>query len=152
MKYLWIFLLVLFVFSCVKEYTCPNEWLVPVLKGYAQSEADTIKIKRFEKGSNFTVLIDSSAVPISANGSSPKDSTFSFYLIPSFSSHDVQIINPFDNKMVSVSDMIFEPREGKRSSCFNPVECYSPLISYKLNGVAVMGTDSLDNEYVVITK
>lgn len=118
--------------------------MLAVYKGYSMNEVDTIIVKRFQKGSSFSVFKDS----IVLTGFLRQiDSTYLIYSnVAGYfdGTHDIQYINPFDQRKVSVSDVVIKLAET-RSSVFamDPGGCESPVISYTVNGVTVKNTNEV---------
>jgi hypothetical protein len=108
------------------------------------NEVDTIIVKRFQKGSGFSVLKDSMVL---SGFLRQMDSTYLIYSSASGyfdGSHDIQYFNPFDQRIVSVSDVVIKLEET-RSSIFamDRGGCESPVTSYKMNGVVVKNTNEV---------
>jgi hypothetical protein len=153
MKYTIFFLTVITMFACGTTYTCPNEQLKPVLRGYRVQEADTLIIKRYVRGTNFSNFKDSSIVTYPVVVINPADTSYLFFSAEIDGRYDVKVINPFDNKSVLLTDFTYQTEEGKRSGgCYNREGCYSPLISYKQNGVIQNAGSSMQAKQVVLTK
>jgi hypothetical protein len=152
MKYIMIFFIVLVFFGCEKVYTCRKEMLVPVLKGYSPAESDTLIIKRFQKGSNFSSFIDSIILRFPTAMTTVSDTTYHFIFAQIDDQYDVKLTNPYDKKTVAISEIKFELREGKTSGCGDPIKCISPIISYIRDGVTVSGNPIDQNETLLITK
>ena len=152
MKYAWIFIVVLFVFSCTKNYPCRKESFEVYLKGYTASEADTIIIKRYQTGTNFTVYTDSIVLAYSPLFQNSSDSAYRFYKHSMVENYDYKVIIPSDNKTVAVSDIKFEMNERVSNGCGKPIECESPLISYKRDGTLLSRGTSTDFHKLIITK
>ena len=151
-KFPVIILVVFYIIAC-GDYTCPPEPLYPGLKGYATSEADSLIIKRYYKGSNFGVIADSSFARFPSATITSTDTIYYFYYGMIDGNHDVRIINPFDNNSIDITDINYELREGKSGGCQGRTEtCYSPVTSYKANGIVVTSTNSQLRNRVVITK
>ena len=139
-----IFLLItLAITSCGKDFTCPKEPVVPAYIGYAPQEVDTIIIERYAKGTAFSQRVDTFLLFIGKaafirHGDTTIINAFDQALTVE---HDIRVINPFDRKIVSVSGMQFEMKEGHTGGLFgwdNRVACTSPLISYERDNVPVV--------------
>jgi hypothetical protein len=145
--------MVIFLFACGGQYTCMNEWLRPGLKGYTYAQADTLIVKRFQKGSTFSVFVDSVILAYPHPVISPADTTYYFPNSYIVGEHDVKLINPFDNKTVSISDLKYETREGRKTwGCTREEGCYSPVISYNRDGSPVTIAGSPQLVQVVMNK
>ena len=157
------FVLIIFVLSglissCGKKCLCEPEQVIPSLVSYNQNEVDTILVKRFQKGTNFTVpyddfLLHSGNAVISVMG----DTTF---FIPQnvglrlFSNKwDMQLINPFDGKTVAISDIEIEQKETRCGGLFglDPQPCTSPITGFKKDGIAVT-PDPMGNFRKIVIK
>jgi hypothetical protein len=152
-KYCILFLVVIILFACVGEYRCANEWLRPGLKGYTYIQADSMIVKRYQKGSNFQVIIDSAFLTYPIPVLSPADTTYYFDNDIIDGEHDVKLINPFDNKTVLISDLKYDIREGKKTwGCTRQEGCSSPVISYNRDGTPVTISANPQLVRVVISK
>jgi hypothetical protein len=148
-KSVLFFLIVIYMFSCGAVIKCPNEDIIPVLKGYSLQQADTIIVKNYKKGSNFTILTDSIVAHYSHSVITPTDTTYYFWHTYIDGKSDVRIINPYDNKTKSVSDIKHEVLEVKKSAC-SKIECTSPVISYIRDGVLqTKGNSQKFNEVII---
>ena len=138
---LTIFIVVIACISCGKKCPCPDETILPVFMGYDSSQVDTIKIIRFEKGSNFTRAVDSveltpvnsiiftSAVAMAITGKDINHRVAAGY--------DWQITNPFDNKSFQISAIEVQQTEtncGRGLFSWDKQPCVSPNQSFKVNG------------------
>lgn len=137
-------LLLLVLVSCGSKYTCPNQSLLPSFIGYKVTEVDSLILKRFAPGSNFTQLTDSffydvrnaylrqhgDTVDVSFTGNSKRIDDDAEY----------RVQNVFDGKTVSIAGMRFEKKEERGHSLFGWDSfdaCVSPVVSYNRDGAAV---------------
>jgi hypothetical protein len=135
--------LTLFLLSCGGECPCEKESLIPAFVSYADDETDTLIVKRFEKGSNFTRLINS--MEWTANNTFRNkmgDTTFLSHKDLTERLNDAadwQLTNPFDGKTYFISEMDIENTTSHCGGIFGMDRqvCTSPIISYKLNGALI---------------
>lgn len=140
-----VLFIVMFFVSCGKKYQCPKENLIPAYIGYADSEIDTIILRKFKIGSNFSQKIDSTILsPFSIPSSALFDrqgDTVNLRLAYAKNwfndEYDWQIFNPFNQKQVSISDMQFQIKERTYRFSY----CRSPLLSYKRNDTVITVSD-----------
>ena len=123
------------------------------------SEIDTIVLRKFAKGSNFTMLLDTLQL----------DSTNTMFQFPfsgtdtSFmgllkdetllkSKYDYQVFIPAVNKLVKITE-INEPQQKVRSNFLvnDKLACANIIQSYKMDGQLLTGTD-FEYNYVYIKK
>lgn len=159
-----LFIIILFA-SCGKKYQCPKENLFPAYIGYADAEIDTIILRRFKIGSNFSEKIDSTILsPLF----SPKDFRFyrqgdTVFISPDYEpiyaedwfndEYDWQLYNPYDQKITSISDIKFQIKEGHSGGLFSwdGRGCVSPLLSYKRNDTLIK-VSSIESHALFIHK
>jgi hypothetical protein len=155
---IWIIALIVFLTSCGKKHPCAKENLLPAYVSYADTEIDTIILRRFRPGSNFAQKIDS--VMLTSNNCQFYRNADTVILAPLYTAnifndeYDWQIFNPFDKKTVSVSDMKFQILESRSRGLFgmDPGSvCISPLISYNRDNSIVTSINHAGN-YLFIYK
>jgi hypothetical protein len=136
----------LLIFSCGKKCPCESEPILPAYVAYAPGEIDTIVVRRFVKGSNFSQRIDS-VMLTSANAryTAAGDTTviaLANGTLRVIENNDWQIFNPFDNKLITISEISIEKQETHCGGIFSMDRqpCFSPVSSFKKNGV----TSTLD--------
>jgi len=155
---IYILLLTVSMVSCGKLHQCPTENLFPSYIAYADSEIDTIILRRFKTGSNFSQLIDSSALSITNCVFSRQTDTVSLFpkdLKNRISDgYDWQIFNPFDQRTISISDMQFQIEESRSGGVFgmDPSACISPITSYKRDNITVTTPPGFGDNYVFVHK
>lgn len=119
------------------------ENMMPAFVAYNISEIDTLIIKRFAKGSNFSQQVDSALVTAQRTSyitSGDTTRVIAEILQQVSDDYDWQLTNPFDNRTVRVSDIVHERREQHCGGIFgmDPQACTSPVTSFKLNGVTTV--------------
>ena len=153
-----IAVLVIFLTSCGKTRQCPKENLFPAYIAYADTEIDTVILRRFRLGSNFVQKLDSIILtPANCQFSRRSDTVILFSIDLTNRINDEyewQIFNPFDQKTASISDMKFQIEERRSGGLFSmdPSPCFSPIISYKRDDTTVTTTTQLGNKYLYIHK
>lgn len=157
---LWICLSVLIIFlaSCGNTYQCPKQTLFTAYVSYADPEIDTIILRRFTLRSNFTQKVDSTILTSNNYQLIRRSDTVELFIPDSknrFSDeYDWQIVNPFDQKTVSISDMVFQIEEQKSGGIFSmdPGACFSPILTYKRDNTLVTPAPNSGNYYLYIHK
>ncbi|HEX2682520.1 MAG TPA: hypothetical protein VHL77_01230 [Ferruginibacter sp.] len=130
----------LIVFSCGKRCPCPSENIIPYYVAYTPAEIDTIEIRRFAKGSNFsqstgTTTLTAANATYFATG----DTTSIISNAPDFRINDEadwEIFNPCDNKLIRISEVLIEKQITHCGGLFStdPASCFSMVTSFKKNG------------------
>lgn len=134
-----ILLSVLFLVSCQNCICLPSEGLRLGMIGYDSTDIDTIILRKFEKGSNFSQAIDTSQWDRTNVVFSPKNDTFQmaawFGDICLKSKFDYQVLVPATNQIFSITEMNEPQVQGK---CDGKVMCVNTIQSSKLDGSPVM--------------
>lgn len=143
MKQASILLLTFLLLSCGKKYECEKENLPSAFVGYADAEIDSVVLRRFKPGTAFSqqadsVLLSPANVFFSRHGDTVEFSPNAADLRLN-GSYDYQLVNLFDHKITTLTDMAFRITERKSGGIFSmdPGYCASPLTGYKLNGAFV---------------
>jgi len=118
-----------------------DDTILPAFIGYSTSELDTVIVKRFAKGSNFSQQLDSFAytaatVVYSQSGDTTKiviwqgDQQFT-------GDSDWQVTIPADNRTIKITDITIPKGEQHCGGLFgtDKVLCVNPIVSYKKDGV-----------------
>ena len=107
-----IFVSVLALAGCRRTVACGNQYVTPVFVGFPLSDLDTLVVREFTKGDNFSTLLDTAVIVTGQYDlveASSHDTTvvlFNYisgeerYLFPD---HDWQIIVPAQNLVISLS-------------------------------------------------
>ncbi|MFI5129546.1 MAG: hypothetical protein ACHQFX_06120 [Chitinophagales bacterium] len=157
---LWICLAVIIIIltSCGNTYQCPKQSLITAYVSYTDMEIDTIILRRFTLRSNFTQKVDSTILTTNNCQVIRRSDTVELFL-PDIKNrftdeYDWQIVNPFDQKTVSISDMVFQIEEKKSGGLFSmdPAACFSPILSYKRDNTIVTPAPNSGNSYLYIHK
>jgi hypothetical protein len=150
--------MIIILTSCGNTYQCPKQSLITAYVLYADTEIDTIILRRFTLRSNFTQKVDSTILT-SNNCQFIRRSDSVELFIPDIKNrfndeYDWQIVNPFDQKTVSISDMVFQIEEKKSGGLFSmdPGACFSPILTYKRDNTLVTPAPNSGNSYLFIHK
>jgi hypothetical protein len=121
--------------SC-KNYICSDRLILMTFVGYSLNDIDTLVIRRYESKSNFSNLIDTFPITNKAlnNGkgygiyTSSNDTTIVFVNgnYPNngiFPGYDWKIFLPANGKIISISNIIGEKKEGGQK-CENPINSF----------------------------
>jgi hypothetical protein len=153
-----LLVLIVILTSCGNTYQCPKQSLITAFVSYADAEIDTIILRRFTLGSNFTQKVDSTLLT-SGNRQFIRRSDTVELFIPDITNRfndefDWQIVNPFDQKTVSISEMVFKIEEQKAGGLFSmdPAACFSPILTYKRDNTTVTPPPNSGNAYLYINK
>jgi hypothetical protein len=119
--------------SCNRTIPCDKNEIIPVFIGFSSGDLDTVILKKFKKGDNFTQLIDSS-IFVKDGIDSNRFYTFSDTTIIDFNTlcctkenlipdFDWQLVLPYKKDTVSISDIESPPTESTcwKCSCLNPI-------------------------------
>ena len=128
--------LLIFV-SC--NYPCaPSDGLRMELTGFTQQEADTIILKKYEKGKGFATQIDSLVIDGNVTHFALSNDTLKITSTISttnlLSKFDYQIRIPSINSVFTITEMDEPQQEGRKST--NKIMCMNSIQSCKINGVA----------------
>ena len=138
-----ILLIIVILTSCKRTIPCSENEIIPVFIGFSSGDLDTVILKKFKKGDNFSQLIDSSifvrdgvdsnrfytfsdTTIIDFNTVGPKEN-----LIPDF---DWQMVLPSKKDTISISNIESPQTE---SSCFK-CSCANPIKSIIQNGQQII--------------
>ena len=129
--------------SCGKVYECGKLPFTLFYTGYASNEVDTIIVRCYQKDNTFSVLKDSVLLTSKSSVIRTQNDTVSVALlgnskINDLTLFDLKIINPTDNKTTYLSDIKYNIRTYKGGLFSEPKGCYSPLLSYKVNGTPII--------------
>lgn len=144
--------------SCGKSYQCPKENLAPAFVAYADTEIDTIVLRRFKTGSNFSQQVDSTVLSISNCVFSKHTDTVMLFANDLKNrindGYDWQVFNPFYQRTISITAMAFKIEESHSGGLFSmdPAACVSPLIFYKRDNTIVTSSPDMGNDYLFIHK
>ncbi len=135
--------------SCRKTVQCPTEQIKVSYIGYPTTEIDTVRLYRYEKGTNFATLIDSLTLTqllhsFSLHGDTTTISVPNFTVsnvnINAKTEFDIKLINLFDTKTTFIKD-INAPLATTTISVFamdpGTLHCTSPVMSFTINGTAI---------------
>ena len=155
---IYLSLLIMILTSCGNTYRCPKETLLTTYVAYAVTEVDSIIVRRFTLGSNFTQKVDSTILTSNNCTFSRRSDTVELFIPDSRNrftdEYDWQIVNPFDQKTVSISEMVFQIEEHKSGGLFSmdAGACFSPILTYKRDNTIVTTTPRSGNKYLYIHK
>lgn len=140
MKTLLLLISVGFLFSsCGKSRCGPPVFFLATIS-FSANESDSIILKRFNKGDNFSTQLDSLILSrTNTNFQTRHDTVLPFYFDPTvsgilFGENDYIIILPKANRTFKLTDI----RSGEiHSSSGEKSICYNGLISYNIDGQVV---------------
>jgi hypothetical protein len=126
-----------FLFNSCGRYPCGNASSFIGLINFTESESDTIIIRRFIKGADFTALQDSMVITqFNAHLQRQHDTLlilFPFDGNEIITSHyDFEIVLPGINRVYKLTDITEDIRYGSKAGA--KVYCINPITSYKLDG------------------
>lgn len=135
MKHTIIISLLFVIASC--NYPCaPSDGLQMELIGFTQLEADTILLKKFEKGSDFRRAVDSLMIDSNvtrfrlSNDTLRITSTISTTNL--LSKYDYMVSIPSTNSLFYITEMKEPQQEGRKSKY--KIMCGNSIQSCKING------------------
>lgn len=153
-----IFMFAMMAASCGQKCLCPDEQLIPAFVSYADSEIDTIIITRFQRGTNFSVAVDSFSLHPGNSIRTKTGDTTMLIVQPILERltdrFDVRLFNPFDGRTILISDVEIETREINCGGIFSmdPQPCTSPITGFRKNGAAATLDQSLTFRGLIIRK
>ncbi len=148
MKYITVTLLFAF-FSCT--YPCaPSQGLSMELVGFTQQEADTIILKKYEKGKGFAAQIDSLLIDENTTHFTLSHDTLrvtsGIATMNLLSKYDYIIRIPSTNSVFYITEMNEPQQEGRKSRY--KVMCGNSIQSCKINGAATQ----IRHDYLYLKK
>ncbi len=150
-----VFLLMIILPACTKEYNCNDTPIQPAFIGFAASDIDTFILRKFKSNNNYQNLIDTFV--IKSGGYSPyqtsNDTTTVFVSDAGNSGelgikagYDWQIFIPSVNKTVFISEIRSEKKTGKLSYGIFSMDkaglCTNSIFSAKMNNQTINFSDS----------
>lgn len=138
MKIVLLAITSILIFSSCNYPCAPSDGLQMELIGFTQLEADTIVLKKFEKGSGFTTAIDSLVIDSNvtrfrlSNDTLKITSTISTTNL--LSKFDYMISIPSTNSVFYITEMNEPQQEGRKSKY--KIMCGNTIQSCKINRVA----------------
>ena len=144
-----VFLFLVTSIASCKDCNCvPSDGLRLGLISFDSTEINTIVIRKFEKGSGFNHLIDTSLFDNGTNIFYPKKDTFEMGAFPGNmplkSNFDYEINVPLANRTYQVTEMNEPQVEG---NCQGKTMCVNEIVSCKLNG-SFVSTDDRQTLYL----
>lgn len=146
------FILCLILSSCVKG-RCSEASFTLGLVAFEEAESDTIILRRFDKGTNFSTQHDSIFIDILTTPFQKySDTTIVKYETPEglrllTVEYDYEIVLPESNNIFRLTDIKYTKHYQASGE---KVMCYSKLDSYKIDGQLKNPSDI--NEYILIDK
>ena len=126
-----------FMINSCGHYPCGDASSLIGLVNFTEAESDTIIVRRFTKGSDFTALHDSAI--ITNNNANLQRQFDTVRVLFNFegnefitSEYDFQIFLPATNNLYELTDIAEDIRYGSKAG--QKVYCINPITSYKLNG------------------
>lgn len=108
------------------------------LVGFTPQEADTIILKKYEKGKGFAVQIDSLVIDSNVTGFRQSNDTLKVAYSTStanlLSKYDYMVNIPSTNSVFYITEMNEPQQEGRKST--NKIMCGNTIQSCKINGAA----------------
>ena len=139
-----LFASIAFLASCHHCVCAPSDGLKLGMISFDSTDVDTIIIKKFQKGSNFSQLIDSLQWDQSRVNFRKHTDTFQMASwagdILLHSQYDYLVFIPAANRMFSVVE-INEPQ--RMDECRGKVMCINSIVSVKLNTVSTAIQDGI---------
>ncbi|MBY0476071.1 MAG: hypothetical protein K2Q24_00350 [Chitinophagaceae bacterium] len=131
-----LFILLLFVLASCNYPCAPSDGLQMELVGFTQLEADTILLKKFEKGSDFTRAIDSLIIDSNITRYGLVNDTlkleYSLGTTKLLSKYDYRISIPPTNSIYVITEINEPQKEGRQST--RKIMCGNSIQSCKING------------------
>jgi len=133
-----ILLSVSFFVSCQNCICLPSDGLRLGFISFDSTDVDTIIIRKFEKGNNFTHLVDTSQWDRNNVVFARQNDTLQLVIYVGYirlkSNYDYKVIIPAINRTFAITDLN-EPKE--EGNCSGKVMCVNRIVSCKLDGVSM---------------
>ena len=144
MKKLSIFLLIIFVTSNACNHECKRAASNIALVSYLPAETDTIIVRKFEKNSSFTTMIDTFYIDrLTSTYQNKNDTLEVFYSFGTddglLSKYDYEIYLPGINRLYQLTDITEAFESMNQGLSCRKVECLNSIRSYKVNGQLMNG-------------
>lgn len=134
--------------SCRKTYNCPKAGLACYYINYDTSEIDSLIVYRYEKGTNFTVFVDSINLFDAIYLSQVSNDTFRVSIpnikeneqrVNEYIEYDVEIKNIFNNQSNLIKDIVYDNSTYSISnlSLGRTTKCQSEITQINLNGLVL---------------
>ncbi len=143
-----IFISAILITGCDRTFPCYNQFVTPAFIGFKLSDLDTVIVREYEKGNNFSHLLDT-AIIISdttfLKSATSNDTTIILLNHISgeekeiFPDHDWQIYIPAQNLVVSMSNFA-SPQKTKKCLIGGDLcpGCSNPIDSFLQNGQKII--------------
>jgi len=107
--------------GCTTEYDCAESKILPAFIGFAQTDLDTIFLRKFQRGDNYAHMVDQVVVTHNTRTtySTSNDTTTIFFtdgINGITAGYDWEIFLPITNTTVVVSDILSEKKTTKCGS------------------------------------
>jgi hypothetical protein len=126
-----------FLTACGNCICRQSEGLRLGLVSFDSTDVDTIIVRKFEKGNNFTHLVDTTEWDRTNVAFAHRNDTFEIGMFAPVillkSGYDYKVVIPSVTKTFAITDMI-EPKQ--MGNCSGKVLCVTSIVSCKLDGVA----------------
>ncbi len=134
----------LLVASCKQEHDCTDRQIETVFIGFKASDLDTIVLRKYEVGSNFTNVIDTLILVYGTNMISLVNNVTTRVLVAEVNNrsgvkfgNDWQIYIPAQSRTINISQI---NREKKTIKCGggmdkNDCACTNPILSFKQENI-----------------
>ncbi|MBY0535637.1 MAG: hypothetical protein K2P88_07290 [Chitinophagaceae bacterium] len=134
------------LFGC-KEYPCTEAVTNIAFISFPVDETDTILVKKYEKASNFTILIESFSInQTNSNYCRYNDTlqvSYSFGLDNGFlSKYDYKIELPKVNRQYLITEITEEYRSIRTGLSMDKIGCINFIKSYQVNGQVISGANN----------
>lgn len=138
------------IISCAKQ-PCQMADAVAALVAFSADETDTVIVRRFSTGSNFTALKDTFLFnSTNANFQRMSDTTLVLANIDQrqiiTSAYDYEIFIPKANRLFKISDIVEKIQTVSQG--LDKVLCVNPITSYKIDGQLITPTIPYGNVYL----
>ena len=136
-QHLFVICLAGFLFNSCGRYPCGNASSFIGLVNFTEAESDTIIIRRFSKGTDFTALQDSMVITqFNANLQRQHDTMLVLFPFDGneiiTSDYDFEIFLPATNSHYKLTAITEDIRYGSKAGA--KIYCINPITSYKLDG------------------
>lgn len=137
-------LCIVVLLSCTRLYHCSEATPVLNFVSFPDTQTDSIILRKYTKGTNFSSLIDSTI--LSKSNSIYESSNDTLHILTTIHGDyaldiqfDYEVYMPLANELFRINDFVEEQTEINEGISLDKVGCVNPVKSYTLNGQIISG-------------
>ena len=159
---IFLFLSILLLWGCTKEYDCSDQQIQPAFIGFLPSDIDTFILRKFKANDNYQNLIDTFKVTYGYTGQYfTSNDTTSVFATDSKNGiktgFDWTLFIPAKSKTIYISDIVSEKKTGKCGYGIFSMDkfgctCTNSIFSAKQDNQVVTFSNSDTSRYFVFIR